>query len=935
MSIIEYKRCHRGYRTWFMKPLSALLAAGVTTGALALTVAGTEIKNLATVSYEDEHGNTYTAQSNESVVTVAPVYSAEISDDNSVTGAAGQTVYLPHYITNNGNVTDTFNLVSTNGYSIYEDINGNGQPDAGEPVVTSVSVAGGDTTSLVVGIPVPVTATAGDTFADTLTITSAAGGTVTDVGSNGDGDNATVQDLVTISADAVLISTKDSVVDYTANTITYTLTVKNVGGANATGVSIVDVIPANTTFASVNSTPGLLTVNGDTIPTIPVATIDETVLGEDLNGDGDAIDTGLTGIEAVDAVLPANTTVAIEYTVSFDPTLAAGTLIENTFCAQGNLDAVAGNEAAICSNSTSDAILQTFGVDADDTDGIGTDADLVDNDTQYTSQGSLGGTVALTNVITNNGNGPDSFDLSVDTSSSTFPVGTVFTFWDSTNSVQLAGNNTGTIAAGSSLNITVRAQLPSSISAGGIAQDGVTTVTYNAATNTYFIDAGANNGAWDEFGEDGVAGNADDEQFAITLTATSAGDNSVSDTKIDAVGSITGASVDLANSNAIAGFNDGGVIDADAFLIGSPITTSNGNLGGTVVFPLFVANEGSGSVAYILSASNIPAGWSVEFQTTGGAPITSTPSVGAGAIYEYQAVVTVSSVPSEANAGDYDITFEVTSSADATVTDRKLDRVTLVAFCDIVLEPNGSNQVQPGGTVDYTHLLSNNGNEEQTVTLSGYIGSDDGGADDDGWSGQILVDTNADGVPDASVTDEDVGTAGTQVVLSPGETMEVFVRTFAPATAANGEVSQYTLTATGGCEDVFSIDTTEVILGQVRLHKSAAVDTDGDCVADTAYEEVQSTQVEPGQRVIWRLEATNEGAVDSVNVIISDATTDFTTFDSASGLCTDDSAGVSPCSPATDAPGTPNSGVAPLVQWNVGTLVPGDTARAEFCVIVD
>ena len=63
-----------------MKPLARLIAASLAVGsmagfgaqALAQTAAGTLIKNLATVTYEDENGNSYSAQSNEAVVTVAP-----------------------------------------------------------------------------------------------------------------------------------------------------------------------------------------------------------------------------------------------------------------------------------------------------------------------------------------------------------------------------------------------------------------------------------------------------------------------------------------------------------------------------------------------------------------------------------------------------------------------------------------------------------------------------------------------------------------------------------------------------------------------------------------------------------------------------------------------------------------------------------------------
>ncbi len=51
---------------------------------------------------------------------------------------------------------------------------------------------------------------------------------------------------------------------WTANTITYTLTVKNNGGRAATEVDIFDAVPANATFVDITTVNGLLASNGDT-----------------------------------------------------------------------------------------------------------------------------------------------------------------------------------------------------------------------------------------------------------------------------------------------------------------------------------------------------------------------------------------------------------------------------------------------------------------------------------------------------------------------------------------------------------------------------------------------------------------------------------------------------------------------------------------------
>ena len=161
--------------TWLVLPVTAaLMAAGATFNAYGATAAGTEIKNLATVSYEDSAGNSFTAQSNEAVVTVAQVYSATVnSTDTSLTASPGQPVDLSYTLENTGNGADTFVLSAADGIvggdsidadsiTIYEDSNNNGQADAGEPVISSVLLNAGEIRSIVVRTDVPTSAIDGD-----------------------------------------------------------------------------------------------------------------------------------------------------------------------------------------------------------------------------------------------------------------------------------------------------------------------------------------------------------------------------------------------------------------------------------------------------------------------------------------------------------------------------------------------------------------------------------------------------------------------------------------------------------------------------------------------------------------------------------------------------------------------------------------------------
>ena len=107
-----------------MLPATAvLMATGVTLSAYGATIAGTEIRNLATVSYEDSAGNSFTAQSNEAIVTVAQVYSASInSTDTSVAASPGQPVDISYTLENTGNGPDTYDLSAIDGIVGGDDI---------------------------------------------------------------------------------------------------------------------------------------------------------------------------------------------------------------------------------------------------------------------------------------------------------------------------------------------------------------------------------------------------------------------------------------------------------------------------------------------------------------------------------------------------------------------------------------------------------------------------------------------------------------------------------------------------------------------------------------------------------------------------------------------------------------------------------------------
>lgn len=147
---------------WWLRGLCTVTALLVFVAAVhAATAPGTVLYNQASVSYLDAgSGQWRTLLSNTAAIVVAAQPALALDGDKTRRQGAGQPVSIGHTLTNTGNVTDSYTLTVSNlsgddgdlaDLAVYQDSNGNGQVDAGEPLMaTTPPLAPGASVSLVV-----------------------------------------------------------------------------------------------------------------------------------------------------------------------------------------------------------------------------------------------------------------------------------------------------------------------------------------------------------------------------------------------------------------------------------------------------------------------------------------------------------------------------------------------------------------------------------------------------------------------------------------------------------------------------------------------------------------------------------------------------------------------------------------------------------------
>ncbi|AWB59357.1 DUF11 domain-containing protein [Colwellia sp. Arc7-D] len=886
---------------------TGILAAGAslcmsTTAMAAAPAAGAVVGNQATATYTDGTNETRTATSNLVETIVKQVAGVDIEADTSKLVAVGGTVYFPHTITNTGNGNDIYDLtdldantgtITFNSLEVYADADLDGIPDDFNPISVTPAMLAGEKYGIVVAAQVPSTVTSADVETLTIEAKSQFEPTILDFNT----------DTISVSDNAVIEVTKSMSVSSGPSpslaAFDVVLTYTNSGNATATNVTLKDILPEGMMYAN-NSGSWSGATNGVLTDTDGA---NDDPLGIDYSYESVANPIAGEDIQVVIASVAPGSSGTVTFRVSIDSDLSPGDI--NNLASYEYYDGAAVL-APVNTNTATYTVLQSAAVVATDSEGTNSasnsDDDGSANDVvTEIDAANQGGTIKFSNIIMNNGNGIDTFELAV--GNSTFPVGTSFQLYQADGLTPLTDTNGDGVPDTGPLDSDVT----------NVSTDDELEVVLVATLPI------------------GASGNNNGLGYDVELTATSAVDPTQSDFVTDHLNEITASSVDLTND---AAFGDAGALGEGVGPETAAVSTNTIEPGEQTSFTLFVANTSAVADSYNLAfdeandftTPTLPEGWSIVFTDTSGNVITNTGVIRAGENLEITATV---STPDGQAPGTVDIYFRAQSSTSGAF-DIKHDAVTTNTLRSVELNINGAGQVFPGGSQVYPHTLVNNGNVAETDGSLVATNTDS----NSGWASIIYYDSNNNGVIDAGVDTvvDDINDFGG---IAAGGSVPLLIKVISPAGADPGETNVSTLTATfsGGPTDSAE-DITTVITGDVVLNKQQALDANCDGIVEGSFGP-NVLAASPGECIAYQIIASNSGSESVTNLNINDSTPNFTSYEDCS-----DAAGSCPASVSSSGTGAlnvtaPTNGSAGTVVATISTLNPTENASLTFTVQVN
>jgi len=902
----------------------ALVASLFTLASTAFSAAppaNTKITNQATATYTDSVNTQRTVTSNAVVSSVSQVGAFTFSAGNSLGGSTGNTVYASHLLTNTGNGSDVFDIsvvdnkasATFSSIAIYSDPNGTGQPAPNSSPLCSTSttacttffkqtIASGSAFRFVVAYTLPTTATSASWPVDTATVTAAVDST-SPVPSTYSPSTLTSTDTVTFSnvasfsANTTIATpnvnapgntswivgavntgyssaatgcsttysttlTSSLICTYTVYTINYS----NSGSSSGT-FSLVDSLPSGLTYVTGSSVwsnnPGVALADSGTGN--PSGISFTATLGGVISAQVSGVGANVSGSISFIALVNSNATYGgtnANNTVLFSPSTCLGTAAA---CATSS------------SNTTPFVVKQTFGVVlanakstvSDVSNGTAGTPNKSGIDLVLKASSAPGTTVSFTQYITNTGNSTDNFALTI--SGNTFPIGTTFNLYQAdgqtpiTSSISGYQYTTGPISTGTanSFTVIVKASIPASAIATSTPSFLLLTATSTGAAN--------------------------------------AGATVVPDAVWDQLSSITGSLMDLTNSaSGTSCASSSTSCDMGPGPSTAPTVTQSTVAGTGTNFNLYIVNNDTVANTYTFSYSNtasfsgnLPAGWTVSFLASGtctsGTALSGPLAVAAGAQASVIACVTP---PPNATIGTQDVYFKATAvsvaSSGVVLSDTTYDsvNVTILKTYTLSLSPtNNSGQGAAGSTYVYAHTLTNTGSQSCGSTGGFNVVATVPAIDAaNGWSASVYLDTDNVGVINKNSTlITQNGQLGT---LAAGANVKLLVKVFISSGTLVGASDAATLTITdntpspSACPVQTSVDTTTVVASGVALLKYQALDVNctGAVVPVQGAVGLVQLTVAPGACVNYTVVATNQGASNVTNLLLSDSAPAHTTI---------------------------------------------------------
>ncbi|OTG69508.1 hypothetical protein B9T25_02765 [Acinetobacter sp. ANC 4470] len=860
------------------------------------------ISNMAIGEYTEE-GSTVVQVSRSNLVqtTILPVYSVNLTANNTKTVVAGQTVYFSHTLSNTGNETDQYSFTISNNnsddhydfnnFSVFLDKNNDGVPDGA--AITSYALSADESVGLIVAASVPSSATVSQNGLLTLNATSL---------NNASGITSNI-DAAKVTDQSTLVVRKKFSQTTVANgdVITVRLDYQNLSSVATGSVTLTDTLDASLLYqpstgenwngAAVNSNTG--------------------------NNDPAGINYSVTSnvVSAVLSSVAANSVGYIEFKVKINQ-VAAGS-VNNTVNFQYDHD---NNTATTAIADLSNiAVVNVAPIYAVKINGSTSD---VNNSAAITAASVMqGGELIFNNYVWNMGNSVDRFNLTL--TGSTFPAGSQIEFYRADGVTPLLDSNgdgiadtgllpSSLVSPNTNFPIVVKVRLPSS---------------YAVTSNT---------------------------PFEVSPQAQSLGDITKT-SLIKDQGSLLATTaarlVDLSNSPENNGVGNGNVDNAgNAWKTLVTASSSNSIAGGQAIFPLKVSHTGVGT-EYLLSANAssdftnliLPNGVNrVRFYvaqdglncTDLAAEIGKTRYLNDG---ESQLICAVVEVDKINNSVTTPIYFRVLSasfvsgnngsnpSQDTIKNAITIQSVNAVAQVEFM--PNSRGQVAPLGTVIYSHTLTNNTDADFGGNYSFLISDDQ-----EAFNSTLFYDTNGNGLFDGgdltvrSLADLPSGklAAYQQVKLL----LQVQNMAANNATQANSTVVN--LTNSSNNQVLASIvDVTTVAQAQLKLNKLQARDFDCNGTADEAYStstlSIGQQANGLGQCVLYKVTLTNTSVADLNRVFTFRDMTPAYTVLSQSPVCTSCSSVTSPAMGQVGAlTGTLNSVMAnQSYEFNFGVRYVG------------